>query len=172
MRSRPGSIAALALSAALGATGCGRRPGAAGGDSAYAAMQDRGQAVMGVDQYASRHVFEDLPDGGRIVLDVDDPADSTGIATVRNHMREIAADFQAGDFSKPMMVHAQVVPGTDRMRALREHLRYEVGDRPRGAEVRIRSDDLAAVAAVHDFLAFQRMDHRAGGHEGMMGEKK
>ncbi len=163
---------ALALTAALGSTGCGRRPGAAAGDSAYAAMQDRGQAVMGVDQYASRHVFEDFPDGGRIVLDVDDPSDSTGIATVRNHMREVAADFRAGDFRKPMMVHAQVVPGTDRMGALRDHLRYEVTDRPRGAEVRIRSDDAAAVAAVHDFLAFQRMDHRAGGHEGMMGEKK
>ena len=38
-------------------------------DTAFATMQARGQAVMGVDQYASAHVFEDVADGGRIVLD-------------------------------------------------------------------------------------------------------
>jgi len=31
-------------------------------------MQSRGAHVMGVDQYTSAHVFEDLPDGGRVVL--------------------------------------------------------------------------------------------------------
>ena len=47
-------------------------------DTSFAAMQARGQMVMGVDQYTSMHVFEDLPDGGRIVLERKDAADSTG----------------------------------------------------------------------------------------------
>src|SRR5206468_7304139 len=51
-------------------------------DSAFAAMQARGQAVMGVDQYASAHVFEDLGDGGRIVLDADNPSDAAGIGAI------------------------------------------------------------------------------------------
>lgn len=33
-----------------------------------------------------------------------------------------------------------------------------------GAQVRITTTGSAAVAAVHAFLAFQRMDHRAAGH--------
>jgi hypothetical protein len=33
--------------------------------------------------------------------------------------------------------------------------------------VRITTTDPAALAAVHEFLAFQRADHRAAGHEGM-----
>ena len=37
-------------------------------DSAYAGLQERGKSAMGVDQYTSRHVFEALPDGGRIEL--------------------------------------------------------------------------------------------------------
>ena len=37
-------------------------------DSAYSAMQERGQMVMGVDQYTSIHHFDDLPNGGRITL--------------------------------------------------------------------------------------------------------
>jgi hypothetical protein len=136
-------------------------------DSAFAEVQERGAAVMGVDQYTSAHVFEDLPDGGRIVLERGDPADGAGIAAIRAHMRQIAADFTAGDFSKPFAVHAMVVPGTKTMAERRDRITYEATDRPAGAEVRIRTADATAMAAVHEFMAFQRNDHRAAGHEGM-----
>ena len=136
-------------------------------DSAFAAVQERGAAVMGVDQYTSAHVFEDLPDGGRIVLDRGDTADVAGIATIRAHMREIAGDFRDGNFTKPFAVHAMAVPGTMEMTARRARISYEAIDRPHGAEVRIRTGDPRAVSAIHEFLAFQRSDHRAAGHEGM-----
>lgn len=142
----------------------GDRTTAAQNDSAFAEVQSRGAGVMGVDQYTSQHVFEDLPDGGRIVLERDDSSDTAAVATIRAHMREIAADFGAGDFTKPFAVHARDVPGTDTMRARRDALQYEVADRPRGAELQIKTSDPAVVAAVHAFLAFQRSDHRAAGH--------
>jgi len=134
-------------------------------DAAFADMQERGRMVMGVDQYTSAHVFEDLPDGGRIVLDREGATDTSGVATIRLHMRDIATSFRAGDFTKPFQVHAQIVPGTTVMRAHRDAIRYEVIDRARGGEVRIRSDDPAAVLAIHEFLAFQRSGHHAAGHE-------
>ena len=133
------------------------------------ALQARGQAVMGVDQYTSAHVFEDLPDGGRIVLDRDDGSDTAGIAAIRRHMRDIATAFRAGDFAKPIQVHAQGVPGTAVMAARQATIIYQAMDRPRGAEVRVRSTDSGAVAAIHAFLAFQRTAHHAAGHEGMTG---
>jgi hypothetical protein len=120
---------------------------------------------MGVDQYTSAHVFEDLPDGGRIVLDRDATSDTAGVATIRAHMREIAAQFTRGDFTNPGLVHSREVPGTAVMAARAAALSYTATDRPRGAEVRIRSADSAAVRAVHEFLAFQRGDHRAAGHQ-------
>ena len=80
-------------------------------------------------------------------------------------MRDIAAAFRAGDFAKPFEVHAQRVPGTQVMTARRDKISYEVKDRPRGGEVRIRSDDPRAIAAIHEFLAFQRKAHHAAGHE-------
>ena len=144
------------------AVGCSRPAG----DKAFTALQSRGQAVMGVDQYTSAHVFEDLPDGGRIVLDRADPADTTDIATIRRHMRDIAAAFRAGDFAQPFQVHAHQVPGTEAMAARRAALTYAVLNRPRGAEVRITASDQETIRAVHEFLAFQRSDHRAPGHEG------
>jgi hypothetical protein len=136
-------------------------------DSAYASVQKRGASVMAVDQYSSQHVFEDLDDGGRIVLDRDDAGDTLAISRIRAHMRDVASDFTSGNFSKPFAVHAMAVPGTDVMAARSGSIRYTVIDRPQGAEVRISSADSAAIAAIHSFLAFQRSDHRAAGHESM-----
>ena len=89
----------VGVSAFLCVIGCARRDASpASADSNFAALQQRGATAMGVDQYTSSHVFESLPDGGRISLQRD---------TV----------------------------------------------------------DSAGIAAVHAFLAFQRMDHRAAGHD-------
>ncbi len=138
-------------------------------DSTFAAMQVRGQTVMGVNQYASAHVFEDLGDGGRIILDAEKLTDTAGIVAIRQHMRGIATAFRGGDFTGPFQVHAQVVPGTAVMTAHRTRITYEATDRPRGAEVRIRTADSAAVVAIHAFLAYQRTAHHAAGHEAMPG---
>jgi hypothetical protein len=120
---------------------------------------------MGVDQYTSQHVFESLPEGGRIVLERDDPSDQAAIGTIRAHMRDVEAAFQNGDFRLPGLVHAQEVPGTRVMAEKRGAIVYRAIDRPRGAEVRITTTDPDARAAIREFLAFQRSDHRAAGHE-------
>ena len=138
--------------------------GPAGRDSAFEALQQRGQAAMGVDQYASVHVFEPLPDGGRIVLQMK-TADSTGESVIRAHMRDIARAFGSGDFRIPGRVHATSnVPGTAVMSRLRAQISYAAKDLDRGGEVRITTRNAEATAAVHEFLSFQRQDHRAGVH--------
>lgn len=159
------NIRTVALMIALAACQRGGESARGQSDSVFAAMQARGQTVMGVDQYASAHVFEDLEDGGRIVLDADNPSDTAGIVAIRQHMRNIATAFRAGDFAGPFQVHDHVVPGTSVMAARRTKITYEFTDRPRGAEVRIQSTDSAAVAAIHAFLVFQRTEHHAAGHE-------
>jgi hypothetical protein len=119
---------------------------------------------MGVDQYTSQHVFEPLANGGRIILQRKED-DTSGTATIRAHMRTIAAAFSKGDFALPGVVHAMSnVPGTAEMKELRSEISYTPRDLPRGGEVVIASNNPKAVAAIHDFLAFQRMDHRAGMH--------
>lgn len=133
-------------------------------DSGFAGVQARGAEVMGVDQYTSSHVFEALPDGGRIVLQRD-LADAEGEATIRAHLRDIAARFTKGDFSLPGQVHGMVVAGTGVMAERKRRIRYVMEPLPRGGQVRIVTRDPAALKAVHEFLAFQRMDHRAAGHD-------
>lgn len=131
------------------------------GDTGFAAMQQRGQRVMGVDQYTSVHRFDELPDGGRIELqrDRDDPA---GVAQIRRHFTEIASGFADGNFSAPGMVHAQEVPGSAVMAAKRGLITYSLEILPRGAALRIASPDSEAVVAIHQFVEFQRQEHGTG----------
>lgn len=132
-------------------------------DSSFAAMQARGKMAMGVDQNTSQHHFEPLADGGRIMLQRD-AADTAGTTAIREHLKDIAMRFRAGDFAIPGFVHAQQVPGTPVMAARRSAIRYVFHPLPGGGEVRIVTRDVAAVAAVHQFLAFQRAEHHVGQH--------
>jgi hypothetical protein len=135
-------------------------PGRDSADSAFALVQTRGHAAMGVDQYTSSHRFESLPDGGRISLQRD-PGDSAGVAQIRSHMRRIAAAFARGDYALPGLVHDRDVPGTAVMAARRSRISYVADTLPGGGQLRLRTSDSSAVAAIHQFLAFQRQDHRA-----------
>lgn len=158
-------VAVLAFTPASAAAQSGHAHQGAGGghqqhapDSAFAAVQARGKIAMGVDQYTSQHRFDDLADGGRIELQRD-PGDTAGVRTIREHLQGIARAFAAGDFETPGFVHDREVPGVRVMAARRDRIRYEFRPLPGGGEVRITTRDPGAVAAVHEFLAFQRSDH-------------
>lgn len=129
-------------------------------DSSFAAMQARGKMAMGVDQYASAHDFDALPDGGRIELQMKSD-DSLSVAQIRAHLRLIEHAFQAGDFTTPAFVHMKAMPGTATMARKKDVITYAYTDLPRGGQVRITSKDPEAVAAIHDFLAAQTHEHRA-----------
>lgn len=133
-------------------------------DSSFAAMQQRGKIAMGVDQYTSIHHFDDLADGGRIRLERDKD-DAVGARAIQAHLRGIAKAFSTGDFSTPAFVHMQSVPGTADMAKRRAAIRYDFQPLRRGGQLRITTADTSARRAVHEFLAFQRGEHRAEGHE-------
>lgn len=161
-------LVALALGMGTLPAGALAQSSPPGEDPDFASLQERGAMGMGVDQYASTHLFDALPDGGRIEYqyDRDDP---DGIARIRRHLKEIQEAFQAGDFSTPAFVHGQEVPGTDVMAERRTHIEYRYQDLPRGGELRLVTEDPDALQAIREFMAFQREDHRAGGmdHSGM-----
>lgn len=154
-------ITVFALAALLS---CAGRDDNSAPDTAFVSLQQRGETAMGVNQYTSQHVFEPLADGGRIVLQRMQ-TDSVGEAAIRAHMRAISTSFGNGDFAIPGFVHATGdVPGTAVMQRLKAEISYTPRDLPRGAEVVISTRNPEAVSAIHEFLAFQRMDHRAGMH--------
>jgi hypothetical protein len=52
------------------------------------------------------------------------------------------------------------------MAAKKDKITYTFRELPRGGELRIRTKDSEALRAIHEFMAFQRSDHRAGGEGG------
>ena len=152
MRAFTIALLAMALSSSI----------AAAQGTTFAGVERRGKMAMGVDQNTSTHKFDALADGGRIELQRDTD-DSLGVATIRAHLRDIQKAFKSGDFSTPEFVHMREVPGTKVMAEKRNLITYEERDLPRGGELRIRTTDSAALAAIHEFMAFQRQDHHAGG---------
>ena len=136
-------------------------------DSAFRRVQARGTKVMGVDQLTARHEFDLLPDGARISLRAA-PNDSAGVVAIRAHFRDIARKFARGNFAAPGMVHDRTVPGTRTMTAKRRAIAYRMHELPRGAELWITTEDSTALAAIREFVKFQRADHRAGGMDSTM----
>jgi hypothetical protein len=116
---------------------------------------------MGVDQTTSTHSFVSLADGGRITL-VRDVDDTAGAARIRQHLHDMQRAFGAGDFSMPMFIHMKTVPGVAVMAARHDRITYTESDLPNGGALRITTTDSTALAAIHQFLAFQRSEHHAG----------
>jgi hypothetical protein len=125
-------------------------------------MTARGEMVMGFDQIKTSHHFHLYTDGGSIEVTVNDANDSANRDAIRAHLPHIAEMFGAGNFDAPMEVHAQHVPGTAKLAALKSRVSYKYVVLPNGGRVDIVTKDAAAVTAVHDFLKFQISDHKTG----------
>jgi hypothetical protein len=127
-----------------------------------ATLKDRGRRAMGFDQDRTTHHFILRSDGGIISVEVTDLADDRNRNAIRTHLERIAAEFAAGRFDAPLDTHGEEPPGTSAMRALRSSIRYVVERTPAGARVRMMSTNNAAIAAIHDFLAYQIREHQTG----------
>jgi len=128
----------------------------------HAALDERGQRVMGFDQKATTHHFLLTHDGGRIAVTAHDAQDSTSIDRIRSHLRHIATMFGESNFEAPMLVHAKQPPGTAEMKKARSAITYTFEELDRGGSVRIVATSPRALSAVHEFLRFQIRDHGTG----------
>jgi hypothetical protein len=126
------------------------------------AMKKRGATAMGFDQDATVHHFRLEPDGGTIEVHVKNTADATSRAAIRAHLKGITSQFARGDFSKPLLTHAEHPPGAMRMAQLRSTINYQYEDTDDGGRVRVRSSNAEAIRAVHEFLRYQIREHRTG----------
>ena len=127
-----------------------------------AALKTRGALAMGFDQDRTSHHFAKSASGGSIEVDVRDAADSASRQQIRTHLKEIAAAFAQGDFTKPFATHAEVPPGVPAMARLKADIRYTYEETPQGGRVRISTANADALKAVHEFLDYQGREHHDG----------
>src|ERR1700723_316866 len=114
-----------------------------------AAMNERGDHVMGFSHDKTTHHFELNQDGGLIEVRVNDSKDTASLDMIRSHFQHIAKMFAAGNFNAPMLVHGQAVPGTATMTRLKDDIHWELSEIPRGAQIKIVADNKEASDAIH-----------------------
>ncbi|MGE5277365.1 MAG: hypothetical protein ACM3SU_10260 [Acidobacteriota bacterium] len=127
-----------------------------------AAVDERGDHVMGFDHEKTRHHFRLTATGGSIEVEASDPTDAESRDAIRMHLSHIAKMLAEKDFEAPMLIHDQVPPGVPAMKRLKAEIRYEFAPSDRGGRVVIVTKNREAVRAIHDFLRFQIREHRAG----------
>lgn len=120
------------------------------------------QLAMGFDQEKTTHHFRLAPDGGRIQVEVKDPADSDEKARVVAHLRLIGAQFAEGDFTAPLRTHGEEPAGVPTLRLLKDQIRYTFEATEHGGRVVLRTRNREALAAIHQFLRYQIREHRTG----------
>jgi hypothetical protein len=128
----------------------------------HAALDQRGDQVMGFEHQRTTHHFLLEKDGGAIQVEANDPADAQSREQIRGHLTQIAQAFARGDFAMPGAIHDRVLPGIPEMTRLKDAISYRYEETGNGARVRITTADPAALEAVHAFLRAQIEDHRTG----------
>ncbi|HYL84589.1 MAG TPA: hypothetical protein VE263_10160 [Candidatus Angelobacter sp.] len=131
-------------------------------DAHHEGVVQRGDEVMGFSHEKTAHHFRLYANGGAIEVTANGAEDTESRDAIRGHLGHIVTMFAAGNFSAPMLIHAQNPPGTEEMKRLRDVIQYKVETTERGATIRITTKDAEALRAVHEFLRFQIADHQTG----------
>lgn len=131
-------------------------------DPHHEGVVKRGDEVMGFSHEKTTHHFRRYPDGGAIEAEAKDTKDTASRDQIRSHFEHIVTMFAGGDFSAPMLLHAENPPGTEGMKRLRDAIQYKLETTEKGARIRITTKDAEALRAVHEFLRFQISDHQTG----------
>ena len=73
---------------------------------------------------------------------------------------DIQKEFSEGNFTKPLFIHAENVPGTDIMNLKRDLIEYRIDDMKNGASLILFSDDKVLTRAINQFMRFQAGEHK------------
>jgi len=125
-------------------------------------VNERGDHTMGFSHIKTRHHFRLNEDGGVIEVTAIQGDDMASRDQIRRHLKHITEMFSEGNFSAPMIIHAQTPPGVETMKRSKAEIKYHYEEIERGAKVRITTANSEAVKAVHEFLRFQIQDHQTG----------
>jgi hypothetical protein len=128
----------------------------------HAGVMKRGAHVMGFDQTTTTHHFRLTRTGGVIEVTANAADDKTAISQIQSHLQHIAMMFGEGNFTAPLLIHAQEPPGVAEMKRAGAAIGYKYEPMPRGGRVVVSTTTETQLNAVHDFLRFQITDHKTG----------
>jgi len=124
-----------------------------------AMIHNMGQGVMPFDLSQTTHVFEMTEYGGIQQVIAKDPSDSEQIALIQQHIQHETMMFSTGNFSDPMSLHGDNMPGVKEIKAGAEQINIEYTALPDGAQITFSAQDLNIITAIHRWFGAQLSDH-------------
>jgi len=119
----------------------------------------KGSTVMPFDLDKTTHVFTKKPTGGVQTVTADNPADTTQIRLIREHLQEEATSFSRGDFTDPAAVHGHDMPGLAELRAGAGRVRVQYQALSNGARLSYATSEATLIEGIHSWFDAQSKDH-------------
>ncbi len=124
-----------------------------------AVVREMGSYVMPFSLEETTHIFKQLPDGGIEQVLVKDPANKDQIALIQMHLQYETDSFRQGNFSDPMKIHGEDMPGVTDLRKNVAEIIFTYHVLPDGAEIIYSSKNSNAISAIHTWFDAQVKDH-------------
>lgn len=122
-------------------------------------VREASKDVMPFSMGATQHIFRKTDDGGVQTVVVRQP-DEQQTTMVRQHLRQIADQFRARDFTSPTHIHGETMPGLSEMRASEAtDLDVTYADVSGGGQITYFAHTRALVDAIHRWFDAQVSDH-------------
>lgn len=119
-----------------------------------------GSQVMPFSLEKTLHVFTKKDFGGVQQVITKDPTNTNQIELIREHLVEIAANFKQRDFSGPIKVHGENMPGLKTLtKAKPDALSIQYIELEQGAKITYSSTDTTLIDAIHQWFDAQLNDH-------------
>ena len=141
-----------------------------------AEVAQRGKQVMPFTLAATTHIFSKTETGGVQQVVTKTAGDEVQAKLIRQHLRDIQAQFLKGDFSGPSHIHGQAMAGLAELKAAApDQIAIGYTDIQGGAELSYTTANPALVSAIHRWFDAQLSDHgkdAMAGHSGHGDMKK
>jgi TusA-related sulfurtransferase len=130
-------------------------------------VEKQGDEAMGFPHDKTSRHFRLHSDGGAIEVTVNDSTKSQNVQAIRSHLTHIVTVFSKGEYSIPMFVHDEVLPGVPVMKDKHAEISYTFEQLSAGGRVHIEATNPDALKAIHELLRFQIEDHHTGDRVGL-----
>ena len=122
-------------------------------------IHDAGSHVMPFELDETTHIFTMTENGGIQQVIANDSNDSAQVELIRQHIQHEAMLFSVGNFSDPMTLHGNDMPGIKELTAGVANLKVEYAELPDGAQITFTTQDISLITAIHRWFGAQLSDH-------------
>ena len=120
----------------------------------------RGSTMMPFNLDQTTHIFSKTEQGGLQQVIVKDTSNAEQVKLIREHLSKISTEFRRGDFSNPIKIHGEGMPGLAELRTAKpDQINIVYKELPNGAEIDYSTDVPKLIEAIHRWFDAQLSDH-------------